>query len=248
MWEHTAYCGTILIGLVFYIVVLACPYWAISTKTNQFTITSDLTVYVGFFQQCQNSQWSSKPTCRDYAISQTSLPAYFNFSRWSVGLSGILVLIALIMSLVAHPMTCKGTISPSDKFGIRLAIAGLLMVAGAFTVAAGSWWSYACYTNQLGPLIGPGSTTLIPNVSSYTPFWCCVVGIFNGCVIFITGIIMSIRACIIQYSVEMPTRAAEIYAINEALKEEDSAPRYSYIHKPVTERTAQWAYENRVYC
>ena len=52
MWEHTILILFLLVCFILECITLGFPDWAISTKTNQFDITSNIVVYVGFWQQC----------------------------------------------------------------------------------------------------------------------------------------------------------------------------------------------------
>ena len=133
-------------------------------------ITSGITIYVGFWQQCESRDHANVASrCRYYQFSQSSLPAYFNFARWTICISAVFSLLSALLMFIANPCILKPeNTSQNVTFSLRLLSSVLLLIGGVLTIVAGSWWSYTCYTNSLGPLIGPG-TGLIEEYCQHTP-------------------------------------------------------------------------------
>lgn len=245
--EHLCYTIALLVTLIIYIIVIACPYWAISTQTNNLEITSRITIFVGFWQQCESSEYQSvADRCRYYTFSQSALPAYFNFSRWTICISGGLSFLATLLIFISNPCILKPeSTSSSTSFSIRILAAIMILIGGGLTVAAGSWFSYTCYTNELGALIGPGTNLgNVDGTTAYTPDWCCVLAIIDGALCVILACVIAGRACCIQFDAEKPTPMIEVEAINEAMKIDESPQIYV---GPQAQRAAEWAYQNRVY-
>ena len=66
----------LLVCVILEAIAIGFPDWAISTKTNQFDITSNIVVYVGFWQQCEaGGSFGGVRSCRYYQVSQNALPA-----------------------------------------------------------------------------------------------------------------------------------------------------------------------------
>lgn len=132
-----------------------------------------------------------------YQVSQTSLPAYFNYSRWVCSFVLAFTLSIIVLAIFTHPKLFNNSLDKNRKFWISIfGVSGFMVFTGLAGISAGAWFSYACYANKLGPLIGPGSeTTNFQNVSFYTPYWCCVLWIIVMCFMIVVGGVFGCRTC-----------------------------------------------------
>ena len=132
-----------------------------------------------------------------YQVSQTSLPAYFNYSRWMCCFDLGFTLMILVIACFTFPGCFSKTLDKSQKHYLNIfGVSFFMIFTGLSGISAGGWFSYACYANELGPLIGPGSETdRFQNVSFYTPYWCCVLWIINCCFLVVVGGVFGCRSC-----------------------------------------------------
>ena len=223
MWEHTALIVFLIICLILECVAIGFPDWAISTKTNQFDITSNIIVFVGFWQQCtQNPNHDYKnfernltfkhcfrhfvlcgssiqitKSCRTYQVSQTALPPYFNYSRWMCCIDIAFTLIIIVLSMFTHPRLFNKSLPKQRKFWMNIfGVSVFMIITGLSGISAGAWFAYAAYANELGPLIGPGSETdRFQNVSFFTPYWACVLWLIVCCFLVVVGSVFGCRTC-----------------------------------------------------
>ena len=220
MWEHTLLTFYLVICLSLIILSICSPNWAVSTETNQFYITSGITIYVGFWEQCEEGYHSTiSRHCRLYQISQTSLPTYFNYTRWVCCLNAVLVAISIVFSILSNPRLGRNTFNPCQKLAFRLTTVSICIFSGSFVISGAAWFTYMCYSNQLGSLVGPGSIqSLRGNFSFYTPAWSAVVMIMAGCCLIVGGFVHLGRAICIYKAKISETPEQDLQMINEVMR------------------------------
>ena len=204
------------------------PAWAVSTETNQFYITSEVTVYVGMWEQClYGGAYGGFKHCRLYDVSQSAIPFYFNFTRWTVctGLS-LMLLVAFPCSIVSNPAFHE-YFSNTWTLIFRLTTSFTLFLTGITGCGASIWFMVVTYDNNLGPLIGPGANTdeniYIDdgNVSYYTPDYACVIELVMCIVLIVASLIHLGRAIYFYKFAQKPISEAEMEAVNQAMRFRD---------------------------
>ena len=224
-FEHLFMSCFIFIASCIIALAIGEPAWAVSTETNQFYITSQVTVYVGMWEQClYGGSYGGFKKCRLYDISQSAIPFYFNCTRWTVcvGLA-FMMLVAFPCSILSNP-AFQEYFSVGYTLIFRLTTSFCLFITGASGIAVSIWFIIITYGNNLGPIIGPGANTdenvYIDdgNVSYYTPDWACVMEVVVCLMLVISSFIHFGRAIYFYKFASKPVSLAEMEAINLAMR------------------------------
>ena len=90
-----------------------------------------------------------KKSCRMYQVSQTSLPPYFNYSRWVCSFVLAFTLSIIVLAVFTHPKLFNNSLDKNRKFWISIfGVSGFMVFTGLAGISAGAWFSYACYANK----------------------------------------------------------------------------------------------------
>lgn len=214
--EHGALTIWLMVSLVVLIVITVEPYWALNTEANGLYIVNRLWTSVGLWQQCVSFD-NGDNQCNTYDVPQNSLPAYFNFLRYSICITTGLTIIAIITSIASNPSLLPYYISDSTKFTCRLVTSSIMVVTGLLSLSAESWFTWTCIANELGPIVGPNNIITDKSNVGYALDLCTIIAFIISIIYVVAGFVHVVRACTLQS--EHGLSNEEIYYRNKVLHE-----------------------------